>query len=256
MPRAWGSSRARWRASRRSTARPSLRVLVNARAAAGHAVRADPLVGREQLERAASAPSCSRRPIRTPASPSQGDAGAHRSARRAATTASRCRASRSGVAASPIGRAARTTFGHILHFALDAPSGDWQRVASARCCPRASASPSPMPAAGTIARPCCATAASRRCLRRPDAQAALARVAQVAVRSSGHSGRRAPRAAGRRGRSRASPTRARSSASASRSAPRRIEAASRGRRAARSPRSARDSAPAPTAAAASPRFTA
>ena len=96
------------------------------RPAAGHAVRAHPLVGREQLRAAASARWCSRQPIPSPASPKP------RRRRRASprfpcrTTASPCRASRCGRAGLAYWAAARATFGHVLNFALDAPAEGWR----------------------------------------------------------------------------------------------------------------------------------
>ncbi len=76
------------RARLRRAARPG-----QPRTAAGHAVRADALVGREQLRGRASARWCSRRPIRSPASPRPRRR--RRASRRSPlrTTASCCRAS-------------------------------------------------------------------------------------------------------------------------------------------------------------------
>ena len=74
-----------------------------ARAAAGHAVRAHSLVGREQPRAGRSAPSCRRRPTRTPASPSRRQRLRTSPPWPCRTSASRCRESRSGSQASAIG---------------------------------------------------------------------------------------------------------------------------------------------------------
>ena len=93
--------------------------------AAGHAVRADALVGREQLRgphrRAGAAGD---RSVLRPAR-GQGDAGAHRAAARRRTTASCCRASALQPDALAYWARARAAFGHILNFALDEPPTGW-----------------------------------------------------------------------------------------------------------------------------------
>ena len=126
----WVSCRARWRALR-----PRYGAAVAARAGQSEGSSGARCscrsTGRPRTAPAgASARWCSRRPIRTPASPRP------RRRRRAsprspsATTAWPCRASRSSARASPIGRAARATFGHVLHFALDAPGGGLAALAA------------------------------------------------------------------------------------------------------------------------------
>ena len=185
----------------------------------------------------------------------QGDAGAHRPARRQplrpgalAPAAEACRPRLLGGGA-----------GHLRARAALRPRRAGPAagpIGSAPCCPRATRSPSPTPPPAPIARPCCARGGSR-----PSSSSAPTPTLPAPewlksqFERAGDPRRRAPRSAGRpagRGRRR---RRRRSCASASRSAPR----ASRPRpapAAARSRRSARASAPAPTAAAACPRSAA
>ena len=99
------------------------------RPAAGHAVRADPLVGREQLRRPHRRAGAAGHRSPSPASPRP------RRRRRAShrcpwrTTASPCRAGRCGFRGLAYWAAARAAFGHVLNFAFDGASsgtGGWR----------------------------------------------------------------------------------------------------------------------------------
>ena len=188
-----------------------VRVLVNRGQQRGTAVRADPLVGREQLGRAhRRAGAAGNRSVLGPAR-GQGDAGAHRPARRQplrpgplapAAQAYRPRLLGSGaglVRARPALRprcAGRRLAALAAHHAA---RGRHPHVRRRR---------GRLLSRGRAPR----RAARGHDLRRPDAHAARPRVAQIAVRAPGDSCCRAPRAAGRpadRGRHRGRPHRLR-----------------------------------------------
>ena len=224
------------------------------RAAARHAFRADPLVGREQLRRAyRRAGARGNRPILGPARD-------RRRRRRvsprspSATTAWPSRASRSSARASPIGpRLARRSGMSCTSRSMRRATGGCP--GNARCCPRATPSPSPMPRPAPIGRPCCATAGSRP----RSSSARRLRLPSPEWLKSQFERRRSPRPSAApcwlAGRSRERRRKVQSSASASRSA-RRASQPPPARDAARSRRSERASAPAPTAAAVSQRSAA
>ena len=216
-PRASAWSRARWRASRRCTARPSC--ASSSIAGSSRAPCSCRSTGRPRTARAGrigALVQAATDPVLRPAR-GEGDACAHRAAGRVALRLRCCRESRSGSRASAIGPRARTTFGHMLNFALDAPREGWQAwLARGAARGRAGELRRCRPPASTAWR-CSRTAASRPIVFvGPDPKLPSPEWLKSQFDRRRHSGRRAARAARRRGRSKASPTRARSCACASR----------------------------------------
>ena len=110
-------------------ARRRCSVLVNERAAAGHAVRADPLVGDEQLASAyRRAGACGSRPVFGPA---RGESDARPYPGRRAVSHYGFALARSAVetATARLLGGARAFVGHVMFFALDAPSTGWAKFA-------------------------------------------------------------------------------------------------------------------------------
>ena len=203
-PEAW--SRERWRRSRRPTAPQccaSWSIADSSRARCSCRCTGRP----RTAPRAASARSCSRRPIRSPASPRprRRRRASHRSPLR--TTASCCRVSACNPARSPIGRGhaqasatsstLRWMSRHGLERVAEGDHAGWRHHDFPRCRCR---HPSRRRAAGWTS--------GGAGVRRGEPEAAVARLAEIPVRAAGHTCERAARSPGRkpgRGRGRRRP---------------------------------------------------
>ena len=140
----------------------TLRVLVSRGQQPGTPVRADPLVGARtaRRRRIGALVHGRHRSVLRPAR-GQGDAGAHCPAARRSISASCCRAAALRPGGLAYWASARTPFGHLLHFALDTPGEGWAAGNRLRWAQEI-ASALPTPPRASIAMRCCATAGWKR----------------------------------------------------------------------------------------------